>query len=114
MRVSGEGRALRLPLASEKEVRERRLFYGAVTRASRRLYLSRRAYDEKGNPRGPSSFLLELERVVTPTIRVEARTPGRVARELAECFTESDLRLFAAGRLAPWSAHRSVMNRTTG
>jgi len=98
--------ALRLPLAREREVRERRLFYGAVTRASRRLYLSRRAYDDKGDPKPPSVFLTELETVVTPESAVVARTPGRVARAAGECFSATDWRLFAAGRLAPWAARR--------
>ena len=94
--------ALRLPLAREREARERRLFYGAVTRATKRLIVSRRVYDDKGDPKEPSAYLRELDAVVTPTPLVVARTPGRVVRELDACFTAQDLRLFAAGHLSPW------------
>lgn len=95
---------LRLPLALDREARERRLFYGAVTRATQQLVLVRRAYDDKGDPKERSTYLHELEAVVEPTVRAEARTPGRVVRPLEECFTEDDLRLLAAGRLGPWFA----------
>jgi ATP-dependent helicase/DNAse subunit B len=95
--------ALGLPLARDREVRERRLFYGAVTRAGRRLLLSRRAYDDRGDPKAPSSFLEELEAVVTPRVALAARTPGRVARAPGACFTRQDWRLFSAGRLGPWA-----------
>ena len=98
--------ALRLPLATDKEARERRLFYGAVTRASVRLVLARRAYDDRGDPLEPSAFLRELEAVVTPTVAIRAPGPGRVARPQAECFTRQDWQLFAAARLAPWAGRR--------
>ena len=96
--------ALRLPLALDREARERRLFYGAVTRASVRLVLVRRAYDDKGDPRERSTYLHELESVVKPSVLAEARTPGRVVRPFEECFTTADYRLLAAGRLGPWFA----------
>ena len=101
-----QGRAVHLPLAREKEGRERRLFYGAVTRARRRLYLSRRGFDDKGEPRGASSFVRDLEREVTPQRSVEAPAPGRVLQPLARCFTRADLGLWSAARLSHWSAER--------
>jgi len=101
--------ALRLPLARDREARERRLFYAAVTRARRRLLLTRRAYDDKGDPKGASTFLGELEAVVTPQEILRARTPGRVARRREACYTPSDWRLFAAAHLGPWAARHGGM-----
>lgn len=101
-----EDTALRLPLAREREARERRLFYGALTRAGERLLLVRRAYDDKGDPKECSLYVRELESVVTPTPVQQARSPGRVAREASECFTRSDWLLHAAARRGPWSAER--------
>lgn len=103
---------LRLPLAREREIRERRLFYGAVTRASRRLILVRRAYDDGGDPRERSSYVRELERVVAPTVVSLARAPGRLAHEAAVCFTRTDWLLHAAARLGVWSARRSDISAT--
>ncbi len=104
--------ALRLPMAREREARERRLFYGAVTRASSRLVLVRRAYDDKGDPKERSSYLRELERVVTPTVAAEVRSPGRVARPATECFTRSDWLLHAAARTGPWATRRQDVSES--
>ncbi len=101
---------LRLPLARDREARERRLFYGAVTRAKQRLYLARRAYDDKGGPREPSFFLRELETVVEPTAKRASLAPGRVARRYDECFDARDWRRYAAARLGPWCTHRRTVS----
>ena len=50
-----------------------------------------------GDVRSPSLFLRDLARVV-PLLRGEPRPTGRPAPRLAECFTASDLALFAAAR----------------
>ncbi|MDJ0975667.1 MAG: PD-(D/E)XK nuclease family protein [Planctomycetota bacterium] len=87
---------LRLPLARDREARERRLFYGALTRARSQLVLCRSAYDEDGDPKGPSSFLRDVRRVVTPT-RIGAKpSPGRVAVAREVALATRDWRLFAA------------------
>lgn len=86
---------LALPLARERETRERRLFYGALTRARRRLVLFRPGSSGDGDARAPSLFLRDLDRVVETTKR-PPRPTGRAAPRLAECFTASDLALFAA------------------
>ena len=86
---------LALPLARERETRERRLFYGAVTRARRHLVLFRPGSSADGDARSPSLYLRDLERVVG--VRPgETRPAGRPAPRLAESCTLSDLALFAA------------------
>jgi hypothetical protein len=92
--------ALRLPLAREREVRERRLFYGALTRATERLVLVRPQADEDGAPRAPSPWWAEVERVVTPTPLEPPRPPGRPAPRFEEAVTARDLALAAAERHA--------------
>lgn len=111
--LRAEDSALRLPLAREREARERRLFYGALTRASERLFLVRRAYDDKGDPREPSLYVRELETIVTPTYVRTASAPGRVAREPEECFTRADWLLHAAAYPGPLAAALQAVARTT-
>jgi hypothetical protein len=91
--------ALRLPLARDRETRERRLFYAAVTRARRRLVLVRPAYDGDGGAKSPSLFLRDLERVVALPRAASPRAPGRAAPDRADCRTREDWRRFAAAAL---------------
>ncbi|MHC5011141.1 MAG: UvrD-helicase domain-containing protein [Planctomycetota bacterium] len=88
--------ALSLPLARDREGRERRLFYGAVTRARRRLVLSRPGCTEDGEPRAASPFLRDVAGVVRARSIGTPRPPGRPAPLHAECFTRRDLALYAA------------------
>ena len=88
---------LALPLARERETRERRLFYGALTRARRLLVLFRPGSSGDGDARSPSLFLRDLERVAALRESVP-RPTGRPAPRLEECYTSSDLALFAAAR----------------
>jgi len=62
-----------LPLVSrsERNREEMLLFYEAMTRASRRLFLSYPALDESAQPLSPSPYLKEVE---------QACGPGRIAR----------------------------------
>lgn len=87
---------LRLPLARDREARERRLFYGALTRARSQLVLCRSAYDEDGDPKGPSSFLRDVRRVLSPVRIGASPSPGRVAVPRALALSTRDWRLFAA------------------
>lgn len=61
----GEGR--RLPPARPSLEEERLLFYLAVTRAQRRLYLSRPYLDDQGRPMIPSPFWEEAKRCLAPS-----------------------------------------------
>ena len=63
---------------SERTHEEMLLFYEAISRAERRLYLSYPALDEAAQPLLPSPFLQEVE---------QAMGPGRIPR-----FEQSDLR----------------------
>ncbi len=86
----------RLPLARDRETRERRLFYGAVTRARRRLVLVRSTATPDGDPRPPSLFLEQVERTVRLSEATVSRPAGRPAPARSECYTPRDLALFAA------------------
>lgn len=87
---------LALPLARDRETRERRLFYGAVTRARRRLVLFRPGCSEGGDVRSASLYLRDLERVVSLETTAVRRSLGRSAPKRLECFTRRDWALFAA------------------
>jgi len=68
-RLIAEG--LPLVARSERNNDEMLLFYEAVTRATKRLYLSYPALDESAQPLSPSPYLKEVE---------QACGPGRIAR----------------------------------
>ena len=85
-----------LPLTRDRETRERRLFYGALTRARRRLVLFRPGASAEGDARAPSLFLRDLERIVDLGDATTRRPPGRAAPPRAEAYTRQDWALFAA------------------
>jgi ATP-dependent helicase/nuclease subunit B len=61
-RLAAEG--LRLPQRSDRASEEMLLFYEVVTRATRRLYLSYPAMNDKAEPLLASPFLVDVERVL--------------------------------------------------
>ena len=63
------------PARSERTHEEMLLFYEAITRAGKRLYLSYPALDESAQPLLPSPFLQEVE---------QAFGPGRIPRSRAD------------------------------
>ncbi|MCB9825045.1 MAG: PD-(D/E)XK nuclease family protein [Planctomycetes bacterium] len=70
---------LRLPRARDREVRERRLLYTALTAARSVLWLSRPTVDGRGEGLPPAFPLRALVRCVTPSIRHETGAPGVTA-----------------------------------
>ena len=77
-----------LPLVprTERNRQEMLLFYEAVTRATKRLYLSFPALDASGQPLLPSPFLREVEQVSGPTASrhpTDRLEPGPAKRRAA-------------------------------
>ena len=85
-----------LPLSRDREGRERRLFYVALTRARRRLVLFRPGCNADGDAVAPSLFLRAVERVVPLAEGAVHRPLGRAAPARAEACTVLDWALFAA------------------
>ncbi|MEN6459097.1 MAG: PD-(D/E)XK nuclease family protein [Thermoguttaceae bacterium] len=87
-----------LPLAArtERTCEEMLLFYEAVTRATKRLWLSYPALDEKAQPLLPSPFLGEVEQALGPDRigRVEQTDLSPIPRH-AEPLCEADFRVQA-------------------
>ena len=103
---------LSLPTARDREVRERRLFYGAVTRARRSVCLSRPAYDHNGNPLQPSAYWDTVHHGLEPARSYIAPGPGRLAWPLRWTFTRQDaVRLALTQREADPAFARELLRR---
>ncbi len=85
-----------LPLARDRETRERRLFYGAMTRATRHITLFRPGASAEGDARAPSLFLRDVERIVDLGGVTTTRAPGRAAPAHDQAYTTQDWALVAA------------------
>jgi len=83
--------SLKLQTASDQEEKERLLFYYALTRPKKSLYLSRSHSDSEGKELFESFFLSDLKRLFTPEA-VQAQTRRRDVSQVAvdEPFTESE------------------------
>ena len=90
---------LHLPTTASKQDRERRLFYGAVTRAKHTLVLSRAGFDDRGSPRAPSLYLEHVRALVSPTLVSSPDTDEAGVLPLHSCHTRVDLMRHASATL---------------
>jgi len=95
-----EGRFLEL--RKDREAGERFLFYMAVTRASRKLYLSYPRFDSEGKEALPSFFVQEVERCFHPQgaaadgIERKTRGVGDIVPSFEDLVRERDVGVYAA------------------
>jgi hypothetical protein len=95
----GEG-GVRLPTSAEREARERRRMLALLTRARRRLVLSRPAFSPEGDVLPPAGLWQEVERHVRPRLRARPARVGPGAPALVSCRARAELVRFAAARVA--------------
>ncbi len=91
---------LHLPTTAAKQDRERRLFYGAVTRAKNTLVVSRAGFDDKGAPRAASLFLDQLTALVKLIVITSPELDEHSTAPLHLCHTKDDIRQYATSMLA--------------
>lgn len=92
-----------LPLARDKETRERRLALVALTRARHRLVLSRAAYGESGQAVRESVYWRDLRRLVALEAPSVAPVPGRVVPDRLR--TRGDVLLHASAIVGGHAGH---------
>jgi ATP-dependent helicase/nuclease subunit B len=95
---------LQVRTAEDRSAEDVFLFYSAVTRARRELWLFYPGFSPSGNPLRASRFLDSVRELLTPTAWDEAcllRTPGDLVSDEPELLlTENALRRFAYRRVA--------------
>ncbi len=92
---------LRLPRARDRDARERRLLYSAMTSARHTLWLARPTMDARGDQVLSALPMRALERCVTPTILHDTRAPGSLAPSRDLVASERDLVHIAAHPSTP-------------
>lgn len=106
--LAGHDPALRLPRARDREVRERRLLYTALTAAREVLWLSRPTLDARGEALPPAFPLRALARCIEPTLLHAASGPGLLAPAAGLAACEGDLVRLALLPSTPASVARGL------